>query len=175
MRGELSWRCERTIDKWDNSKCCAPSWRSLRVWFQSYPVSLIEAELFLHNESLSFFISTYRNYVVQHLLGLRMQEVTKYLLQRFQGRFLHLSCNKYASNVVEKMLESGEECCTTILLELLSNPNASMLLLDPFGNFVIQSALSSSKVRYPTSLQLGNSNINNSNLCFVVVECFRLQ
>lgn len=68
------------------------------------------------------------------------------------------------------MIHSGEEFCTTILLELLSNPNASMLLLDPFGNFVVQSALSASKVRYPTSLQLGNSNINNSNLCFDVVD-----
>ncbi|KAI3465291.1 hypothetical protein Pfo_021954 [Paulownia fortunei] len=88
----------------------------------------------------------YGNYVVQHLLGMRMQEVTADLLRRFQGCFVSLSCNKYASNVVEKfLLESGENHSATIIMELLTSPNASTLLLDPFGNFVIQSALSVSK------------------------------
>lgn len=94
--------------------------------------------------------------MVQHLLGMKMQEVTADLLRRFQGCFVSLSCNKYASNVVEKfLLESGEDHSAKIIMELLTSPNASMLLLDPFGNFVIQSALSASKVRYSTSVQLG--------------------
>ncbi|CAA0832642.1 Pumilio homolog 12 [Striga hermonthica] len=88
----------------------------------------------------------YGNYVVQHLLGLDMQEVTADLVRRLQGSFVSLSCNKYASNVVEKlMLESEENHSDAIIMELLTSPNASMLLLDPFGNFVIQSALSASK------------------------------
>ncbi|GER36274.1 RNA binding protein [Striga asiatica] len=88
----------------------------------------------------------YGNYVVQHLLGLDMQEVTADLVRRLQGSFVSLSCNKYASNVVEKLLlESQENNSDAIIMELLTSPNASMLLLDPFGNFVIQSALSASK------------------------------
>ncbi|KAG8377511.1 hypothetical protein BUALT_Bualt08G0040500 [Buddleja alternifolia] len=88
----------------------------------------------------------YGNYVVQHLLGLRMQEVTANLVRRFQGHFASLSFNKYASNVVEKFIsESGENQSATIIMELLTSQNAPMLLLDPFGNFVIQSALSASK------------------------------
>lgn len=79
-----------------------------------------------------------------------------------------LSCNKYASNVVEKLLQSGEEVSIAIIMELLRSSNASMLLVDPFGNFVIQTALSVSKVRYPSSAQLGNSNINHSTSCFDV-------
>ncbi|GFP89875.1 putative pumilio homolog 8 chloroplastic [Phtheirospermum japonicum] len=95
----------------------------------------------------------YGNYVVQHLLGLGMQEVRTDLLRRLQGSFVSLSCNKYASNVVEKLLfESGENHAAVIIMELLTSPNASMLLLDPFGNFVIQSALSVSKVRHSVSL-----------------------
>lgn len=119
-------------------------------------------------ESLSFTPLMYRNYVVQHLLGMKIQEVTKYLLKRFQGCFVALSCNKYASNVVEKLLQSGEEVSIAIIMELLRSSNASMLLVDPFGNFVIQTALSVSKVRYPSSAQLGNSNINQSTSCFDV-------
>ncbi|KAH6776287.1 hypothetical protein C2S52_013848 [Perilla frutescens var. hirtella] len=87
----------------------------------------------------------YGNYVVQHLIGMKMQEVTNYLLKRFRGCFVSLSCNKYASNVVEKLLESEEEVSVTIVVELLRSPNAPMLLQDPFGNFVIQSALGASK------------------------------
>lgn len=120
-----------------------------------------------------FILLTYRNYVVQHLLGMKMQKVTKDLLRRFQGRFVSLSCNKYASNVVEKLLQSGEEVSAAIIIELLRSPNASMLLVDPFGNFVIQNALSAAKVRYPTSVLLGNSNIDNSTLCFDDFLCFR--
>ncbi|XP_011069769.1 pumilio homolog 12-like [Sesamum indicum] len=88
----------------------------------------------------------YGNYVVQHLLGMRIQEVTTDLLKQFKGCFAPLSCNKYASNVVEKfLLESGENNSETIIMELLKSRSAPRLLLDPFGNFVIQSALSASK------------------------------
>ena len=89
-----------------------------------------------------------RNYVVQHLLEMEMPELTKYIVRRFEGCFVSLSCNKYASNVVEKLLRSGDEVSAIITIELLQSPNASMLLVDPYGNFVIQNALSAAKVRY---------------------------
>lgn len=85
--------------------------------------------------------------MVQHLVGLKLPRVTETLLDRLQGNFVTLSCNKYASNVVEKIiLESGEEHCTRIISELLRSSSASMLLVDPYGNFVIQTALQISKV-----------------------------
>ncbi|KAK8581030.1 hypothetical protein V6N12_071276 [Hibiscus sabdariffa] len=53
---------------------------------------------------------------------------------------------RYGSNVVEKCLvESGEQLSTQIIRELLSSPIVSRLLVDPFGNYVIQSALSVSE------------------------------
>ncbi|KAK3016881.1 hypothetical protein RJ639_005896, partial [Escallonia herrerae] len=85
----------------------------------------------------------YGNYVLQHMLELRIPEITADLLRQLKGSYVYLSCNKYASNVVEKCLvESGQEHSTEIISELLKSPNASMLLVDPYGNFVIQSALS---------------------------------
>lgn len=71
---------------------------------------------------------------------------------------MSLSCNKYGSNVVEKcLLDSGEEQSSQIIFELLTNRNVSMLLLHPFGNYVIQTALSVSKVRSSdTAYQLTN-------------------
>ncbi|KAL6982979.1 hypothetical protein U1Q18_016374 [Sarracenia purpurea var. burkii] len=88
----------------------------------------------------------YGNYVVQHLLEQKIPEATENLLRQLGGRYVSLSRNKYSSNVVEKCLtESGDEQSSRILRELLKSPNISMLLVDPFGNFVIQSALSVSK------------------------------
>ncbi|XP_044474663.1 putative pumilio homolog 8, chloroplastic [Mangifera indica] len=86
------------------------------------------------------------NYVVQHVLGLRVPQITADLLRQFEGHYMHLSCNKYGSNVVERcLIESGEQQSMRIIMELLGSPNVSMLLTDPFGNFVIQKALSVSK------------------------------
>jgi hypothetical protein len=77
-----------------------------------------------------------------------MPQITENLLTQFEGSYMALSCNKYGSNVVEKcLLTTSEDQSTQIILELLSNPGASMLLVDPFGNFVIQKALSVSQVR----------------------------
>lgn len=88
----------------------------------------------------------YGNYVVQHILDLKMPQITENLLTQFEGSYMALSCNKYGSNVVEKcLLTTSEDQSTQIILELLSNPGASMLLVDPFGNFVIQKALSVSQ------------------------------
>ncbi|KAJ9166302.1 hypothetical protein P3X46_021076 [Hevea brasiliensis] len=88
----------------------------------------------------------YGNYVVQHLLGLKVPQITANLLRQLEGSYAALACNKYGSNVVEKCLfESREEQSTQIIWELLGSPNASMLLVDSFGNYVIQSALLVSK------------------------------
>uniref|UniRef100_A0A2N9J1H0 PUM-HD domain-containing protein n=1 Tax=Fagus sylvatica TaxID=28930 RepID=A0A2N9J1H0_FAGSY len=86
------------------------------------------------------------NYVVQHLLELKIPRFTENILRKFGGNYLILSLNKYGSNVVEKCLvESGEEHSATIIFELLSSPKCSMLLYDPYGNYVFQSALSVAK------------------------------
>ncbi|KAJ9559783.1 hypothetical protein OSB04_004943 [Centaurea solstitialis] len=86
------------------------------------------------------------NYVLQHMLGLHIPEFTLVLVRQLQGSFASLSCNKYGSNVVEKCLkESGEGVSTRIILEIISSPNSYLLLVDPYANFVIQSALKVSK------------------------------
>ncbi|KAK7383194.1 hypothetical protein VNO78_28867 [Psophocarpus tetragonolobus] len=85
----------------------------------------------------------YGNYVVQHLVSLKIPRVIESLLRQLEKNFFSLSCNKYGSNVVERFFhDSREEHSTPIVLELLCNPNVSMLLVDPYGNYVIKSALS---------------------------------
>ncbi|KAJ6709730.1 PUMILIO-like protein 15 [Salix koriyanagi] len=108
----------------------------------------------------------YGNYVVQHILDLKMPQVTENLLAQFEGSYMALSCNKYGSNVVEKcLLTTSEDQSTQIILELLSNPGASMLLVDPFGNFVIQKALLVSQYKCIDNLDFPDSN------CLKTVYC----
>ncbi|KAE9457220.1 hypothetical protein C3L33_10876, partial [Rhododendron williamsianum] len=61
--------------------------------------------------------------------------------------YLALSRKKFSSRVVERCLrKAGEEQASWIILELLTSPNICALLVDPFGNFVIQTALEVSQV-----------------------------
>ncbi|GAU36516.1 hypothetical protein TSUD_316420 [Trifolium subterraneum] len=84
----------------------------------------------------------YGNYVIQHLLSLKIPRVSNNLFMQLEGQFIYLACNKYGSNVVEKFFQdSGVNLSTQIIVELLRDPNVSRLLVDPYGNYVISSAL----------------------------------
>ncbi|KAK9270326.1 hypothetical protein L1049_025904 [Liquidambar formosana] len=126
----------------DKSGCCVL--QSCVEHSQGEPRERLVAEII--SNALLLAEDRYGNYVVQHIVGLRIPRVTAKLLKQLGGSYFSLSCNKYGSNVVEKcLIESGEELSRQIIMELLRSPNVSMLLVDPFGNYVIQSALSVSK------------------------------
>ncbi|GAV73745.1 PUF domain-containing protein, partial [Cephalotus follicularis] len=85
----------------------------------------------------------YGNYVVQYLLGMKIPRVSENILDQLKGSYVNLSMNKYGSNVVEKCLkECGEKESATITMELINDPGCLKVLLDPYGNYVVQSALS---------------------------------
>ncbi|XP_042751555.1 pumilio homolog 12 [Lactuca sativa] len=110
----------------------------------------------------------YGNYVLQHMVGLNVLDFTTHLVRELQGNFASLSRNKYASNVVEKCLKaSGKDISSVIVMELITSPNPSMLLVDPYANFVIQSALTvSTGFVYECLLEVISDNMSSmrSNL-----------
>eukprot|EP00268_Persea_americana_P059224 TRINITY_DN7245_c0_g1_i1.p1 TRINITY_DN7245_c0_g1~~TRINITY_DN7245_c0_g1_i1.p1 ORF type:complete len:811 (-),score=137.71 TRINITY_DN7245_c0_g1_i1:311-2743(-) len=86
------------------------------------------------------------NYVVQYILELKIPFATVNFISQFEGNYVHLSTQKFSSNVVEKCLKVfGEEPRSRIIHELLSSSRFEQLLQDPFANYVIQCALSVSK------------------------------
>ncbi|XP_022899284.1 pumilio homolog 12-like [Olea europaea var. sylvestris] len=88
----------------------------------------------------------YGNYVVQYILCLKIPQVTEKTLEQLAGAYASLSMNKYGSNVVEKCLkESEEHQALKIVNEIIRSPNFLMVLQDPYGNYVAQSALAISK------------------------------
>ncbi|KAF7140967.1 hypothetical protein RHSIM_Rhsim06G0058800 [Rhododendron simsii] len=108
------------------------------------------------------------NFVVQLLLELGIAEVTENLLGQLGGSYLALSRKKFSSCVVERCLrKAGEEQASWIILELLTSPNVCALLVDPFGNFVIQTALEVSQGvirRALFNLVQLNAHVMRSNL-----------
>lgn len=120
------------------------------VFFYFYVCLFVHAHvlvlIWIWYPSLLLYIFS-SNYVVQYILGLREPHITANLLGQLNENFAYLSRNKYGSHVVQKCLkDSGEQHSLVIIMELLQSPDFSMTLLDPYGNYVIQSALSESKV-----------------------------
>ncbi|XP_078444132.1 putative pumilio homolog 8, chloroplastic [Wolffia australiana] len=88
----------------------------------------------------------YGNYAVQFVLEMREEGATEGLKGRFSGRYAELARQKFSSNVVEKCLSVFEEGARRgIVAELLAVPCFDQLLQDPYANYVIQSALLTSK------------------------------
>ncbi|KAJ4972420.1 hypothetical protein NE237_005519 [Protea cynaroides] len=86
------------------------------------------------------------NYVVQFVFELRIPWANINVLDQLEGNYGYLSMQKYSSNVVEKCLKyAGEEGCPRIIQEFINNSQLDQILLDPYGNYVIQAALNQSK------------------------------
>ncbi|KAF6994295.1 hypothetical protein CFC21_011031 [Triticum aestivum] len=88
----------------------------------------------------------YGNYVVQYVIELKVATANASLAQQFEGKYIHLSMQKFSSNVVEKCLKVFKEADkANIILELLSAPQFERLLLHPYANYVVYAALQNSK------------------------------
>ncbi|KAH0453357.1 hypothetical protein IEQ34_017681 [Dendrobium chrysotoxum] len=86
------------------------------------------------------------NYVVQYILDLHNQSANAILLSQFKGNYVELSMQKFSSNVVEKCLKVlDEDERAKIIAELLHTETFEQLLQDPYANYVIQSALCTTK------------------------------
>ncbi|XP_065869648.1 pumilio homolog 12-like [Euphorbia lathyris] len=88
----------------------------------------------------------YGNYVVQFVLEMRLPCAEDTVTERLSRNFVTLSMNKYGSNVVEKcMKHCREHNAAKIIQELMQSKDFLDVIQDPFGNYVIQTALNTYK------------------------------
>ncbi|XP_062204341.1 pumilio homolog 12-like [Phragmites australis] len=84
----------------------------------------------------------YGNYVIQYILELKVTWATDKILDKLEGHYGYLSMQKCSSNVVEKCLkEAREPKRVKIIHELINDPKLPHILLDQYGNYVIQTTL----------------------------------
>jgi len=87
------------------------------------------------------------NYVVQYVLDLPFSLVKIQLIQKFCGHLVTLSTQKFSSNVIEKCLHVADPSVQVQLIdELMQADTLPVLLQDPYGNYVIQTALTIASV-----------------------------
>ena len=110
------------------------------------PNHLIQIRDLICNNSMMLIHNQYGNYTIQVAIESWPAEFTQPLIRSLFPFFISLSCQKYASNVIEKCLEKSKE---TILIEFIDelgkNSNIITLLTNSFGNFVLQTAIKLSK------------------------------
>ena len=94
-------------------------------------------------KALELMQDAYGNYVVQYVLDVCGDNDVHIVCERVVGRVNSLAIQKFSSNVVEKCLERcTDEVREQYLDELSDSDRIRELMMDPFGNYVIQRALS---------------------------------
>lgn len=122
---------------------CISLMRVYKACSEEAKASLLERLL---PQFASIAFDPYGNYVVQCAMeSTDCTVAAQYVVSCFGGRLLDMSCDKFASNVVEKIIR----CCghvpgvrRILLDELVYNPaSLQEVARDGFGNFVLQSVL----------------------------------
>ena len=95
------------------------------------------------DKSLELMQDAYGNYVVQYVLDVCSDEDVHAVCESVIGKVNLLAIQKFSSNVMEKCLE---RCTDRVkehyLQELSEGERIRELMMDPFGNYVVQRALS---------------------------------
>ena len=94
---------------------------------------------------LRFSFDPFANYVVQHMLEVGDREASSRAIKAaFHGHVVRLSCNKFASNVMEKCLfHLTEDAQHELIMEMyeITEDEIHAMLQDSFGNYMIQSSI----------------------------------
>jgi len=94
-------------------------------------------------KSLDLMQDAYGNYVVQYVLDVCGDDEAGAVCESVVGKIGLLAIQKFSSNVMEKCLERSNDRVRELHLNELSSPDKIReLMIDPFGNYVVQKALS---------------------------------
>jgi len=93
-------------------------------------------------KALELMQDAYGNYVVQYVLDVCGDDDVHAVCESVVGKVNLLAIQKFSSNVMEKCLERCTDRVREHYLNELSDPEKIReLMMDPFGNYVIQRAL----------------------------------
>ncbi|KPA75231.1 putative pumilio protein [Leptomonas pyrrhocoris] len=147
--GRCPWPLIRLLAA--NAPFLAVSQRGCPVFIRVYKRVDAERKEVLVSHLLPQFAAlakdSYANYMVQCAIEhTDRTTAAQYVVQFFAGHLLQMSCDRFASNVVEKVVRvcGGVPAVRRLVLdELVYNPAAlKELVSDGYGNFVVQSVVS---------------------------------
>jgi len=92
--------------------------------------------------SLELMQDAYGNYVVQYVLDVCSDQDVQAVCESVVGKVNLLAIQKFSSNVMEKCLERCSDSVKELYLKEMSDQERIReLMMDPFGNYVVQRAL----------------------------------
>ncbi|KAL6076458.1 hypothetical protein QOT17_002998 [Balamuthia mandrillaris] len=92
--------------------------------------------------ALTLVKDPYGNYVVQYVLDLPYPRLLAGLVYEFKTHLAELSTQKFSSNVVEKCLNVADPVTRHWMIEEITDSDQlKNLIQDPFGNYVVQTAM----------------------------------
>jgi len=100
--------------------------------------------LSVHHTLAALTMDPYGNYVVQTLIQNLPRDVASDIIDKaFEGHLVVMSCNKFASNVMEKIIQSAAPPTRKMILDELCYDagNLQAIVVDGFGNFVLQAII----------------------------------
>ncbi|KAG8090708.1 hypothetical protein GUJ93_ZPchr0011g28072 [Zizania palustris] len=98
------------------------------------------------SSALTLSEDQYGNYVIQFIVNLRIEWATTKIVNELLGHFGYLSMQKCSSHVVENCLKRAPRLDQErIIKELMNDPKLLHIMLDPYGNYVIQTTLKECK------------------------------
>jgi hypothetical protein len=93
------------------------------------------------NENLSIIITNqYGNYIIQNIIMKENLNLKFNIIETIIKNIVNFSNQKFSSNVVERCFEVNE-MKDKVIDEILKNNNFEQILLNEYGNYVIQKAL----------------------------------
>jgi hypothetical protein len=95
------------------------------------------------DKALELMQDAYGNYVVQYVLDVCADDDVHAVCEAVIGKVNLLAIQKFSSNVMEKCLERcTERVKEQYMMEISDTERVRELMMDPFGNYVVQRALS---------------------------------
>ena len=93
-------------------------------------------------QNLNLFINNeYGNFAVQKIIEINDLEYNTKIYEYIKDKFVNLSCQKYASNVIECCLLVDMNLKQKLISKLFERNNIMELVVDKYGNYIVQKIL----------------------------------
>jgi hypothetical protein len=102
--------------------------------------------------ALNLIVHQYGNYVIQVIFENWDDNELEDILKQYKNNYIYLSKLKYSSNAIERIIEKNKNNLDFYIKEICIENNISELILNNYGNYVIQKALKLSSGIYQNIL-----------------------
>ena len=102
--------------------------------------------------ALNLIVHQYGNYVIQVIFENWDDNELVDILNQYKNKYIYLSKLKYSSNAIERIIEKNNNNLDLYIKEICIENNISELILNNYGNYVIQKALKLSSGIYQNIL-----------------------